>query len=358
MEKTTEFFDAWMASQKKTMDMWVDTTKRFQQNVLSLSGGRGESSGNPAQEMFNAYSSWLNSVLGAFAQKDNIDTVKDTASKLFGSSNVYMKMYEMWKPLLQAIQDKTLDVDSYTALLDPSRYKEVMDKIFGFSPDGVTELYTQAAKMFDTWGSMRGYSAPWSAAMEKGMKALPQFIEGRPDAIIGVFHDFFTAFDATFGKVFHVPAVGKDREKIELLLRLSDCISVYLSKNTKYQYLMYATGLSAMDKVVEGVAAKVKEGKDITGFEEFFDTWVDVTEKRYLELFQTDEFSKLQGEFLDAAMDVRRNYFKLLELYLYDAPVVLRSEMDDTYKTIYDLKKRVRSLERQLKDLSKKEVTV
>lgn len=357
METTTGFFDAWMDSQKKAADMWLETTRQFQQNVLSFSGTRAESSGGPAQEMFNAYNSWLSSVMGAFAQQEHIDTVKETASKLFGSTNLYMKMYEMWRPLLQAIQEKTLDADSYKELLDPAKYKEVMDKVFGFSSDGIMELSTQATKMLEAWGSMKGYSAPWSEAVQKGMKALPQFMEGRPDAIIGVFHDLFTAFDATFGKVFHIPAVGKDREKIELLLRLSDAVSVYMSKNTKYQYVMYITGLSAMDKVIEGVAAKVKEGKDIAGFEEFFDTWLDVTEKRYLELFQTDEFSKLQGEFLDAAMDVRRNYFKLLELYLYDAPLVLRSEMDDTYKTIYDLKKRVRSLERQLKERTAKEVT-
>jgi polyhydroxyalkanoate synthesis regulator phasin len=36
-----------------------------------------------------------------------------------------------------------------------------------------------------------------------------------------------------------------------------------------------------------------------------------------------------------------------MELYLYDFPVALRSEMDDLYKTVYELKKKVKSLEKQ-----------
>jgi hypothetical protein len=37
-----------------------------------------------------------------------------------------------------------------------------------------------------------------------------------------------------------------------------------------------------------------------------------------------------------------------MELYLYDFPIALRSEMDDLYKTVYELKKKVKSLEKQL----------
>jgi class III poly(R)-hydroxyalkanoic acid synthase PhaE subunit len=232
-----------------------------------------------------------------------------------------------------------------------------MDKVFSFSPEGVAELTTQAMKLFEAMGAAKGYTEPWSQAMQKSMKALPQLLEGRPESIVAVFHDLFAAFDTTIGKVFHVPAVGKDREKVELLLRLADSLSVYMAKNTKYQYLMYATGMGAMDKVAEQMARDIKEGKKIKGFEEFFDLWLSVSEKRYLELFQTDDFSRLQGEFLDAALDVRRYFFKLVELYLYDTPIVARSEMDELYKTVYDLKKKVRVLEKQLKTASAQEVS-
>jgi polyhydroxyalkanoate synthesis regulator phasin len=40
-----------------------------------------------------------------------------------------------------------------------------------------------------------------------------------------------------------------------------------------------------------------------------------------------------------------------MELYLYDFPIVVRSEMDDLYKTVYDLKRKVRNLEKQVEEV-------
>ena len=112
-----------------------------------------------------------------------------------------------------------------------------------------------------------------------------------------------------------------------------------------------------MKKVIESIAGKMKSGEEIKSFNEFFDLWIDTNEKTYLELFQTEEFSKLQGELLESTLNVRKHFFKLMELYLYDFPIALRSEMDDLYKTIYDLKKKVKSLEKQIKNLPVEEVT-
>ena len=56
----------------------------------------------------------------------------------------------------------------------------------------------------------------------------------------------------------------------------------------------------------------------------------------------------MQGELLEAELKVRKHFFKLMELYLYDFPIALRSEMDDLYKTVYELKKKVKNLEKQV----------
>jgi len=356
MEKGSDFLESWLGTQQQAMDAWLATTNNMQQTFLNHFGAQSGSAKDPGKEITDLYSSWVNSVWGSFTKSESLDTVKEAASKLISSSNVYMKLYEVWLPLLRAIQEKAFAADTYKDLIDPSKYKEVLDQLFGLSSGGAKDLYERATKFLQTWGSTKGYLTPWTEAMDNSLKALPELVEGRPESIIGVFHDMFTAFDKTYGKAFHIPAVGKDREKVELLLRLSDSLGVYLSKNTKYQYLMYLTGMLAMDKVIEAITGKIKSGEEIKNFDEFFDVWLQVTEKRYLELFETDEFAKLQGEVFDASLDVRKYMFKLMELYLYDSPIPLRSEMDDLYKTIYDLKKQMRNLERQVRKLSPQEV--
>jgi polyhydroxyalkanoate synthesis regulator phasin len=41
-----------------------------------------------------------------------------------------------------------------------------------------------------------------------------------------------------------------------------------------------------------------------------------------------------------------------MEMHLTDLPIALRSEMDDLYKTVHDLKKTVKKLEKQLSEVS------
>ncbi|HET6515718.1 MAG TPA: poly(R)-hydroxyalkanoic acid synthase subunit PhaE [Thermodesulfovibrionales bacterium] len=333
MQKALDYFDSWLKAQEKFMEGWTETSKKMHESLASM-GGSGE------------------------RVKETLGVVTDTFSKLLGTSNVYVKLHEIWLPLLKAIQEKAVDPDSYKDLLDPAKYKEVLDQMFGLSsPESMANFYGEATKLLETLSdSTMGFMGPWTEAMQKNMKTMPQFVEGRPESFMNVFHNMFNAFDNTIGKVFHVPAVGKDREKVALLMRTCDDLSVNMAKNTEYQHLVYVTGLKAMEKVIETLAQKTRNGEKIKGFDEFFDLWIDVNEKTYLSVFQTEEFSKLQGELLDSTLNVRKHFFKLMELYLYDFPIALRSEMDDLYKTMYDLKKKIRTLEKKVKTFSVEEV--
>lgn len=353
MEKTSDFFDTWVKSQETFIENWTATAKKLQESFLTLAGTKGKDPDTAGQGVFDLYNSWMNAVVCALKENGDpyLNIVKDTLSKTFGSSNAYTKLYEIWLPLAGAIQDMVSSAESYRELIDPVKYKEIIDNIFGLtSAKAISEYYDQAVKLVQTFGtSASGFVGPWTDAAQKSMKTFPHVAEGRPESLLNVFHAMFNAFDSTFGRAFHVPAVGKDREKVELILKGLDDMSVYLAKNTEHQHMMYVTGLTAMEKVIETFAMKVREGKEINNFSEFFNLWIEVNEKAYYALFKTEGFSKLQGEVLDSSLNVRKHFFKLMELYLYDFPIALRSEMDDLYKTIYELKKRVKGLEKEIK---------
>jgi polyhydroxyalkanoate synthesis regulator phasin len=41
-----------------------------------------------------------------------------------------------------------------------------------------------------------------------------------------------------------------------------------------------------------------------------------------------------------------------MEMYLFDLPIALRSEMDDLYKTIYQMRKQLKQLQARMKEAS------
>lgn len=351
MENVPNYFETWLKTQEKLFDGFIENSKRTQQLFLNQQNPlfSGDAGG-----LNNLYSSWTSSVLKSLSEAGNgSQFIKDNLAKMLGGSNAYMKFYEVWLPVVKAAQERSLNPDAYKDYLDPSKYKELIDKVFGFDSDANQLMLNQALQFLELLsGSGQQFTTPWVEATKASLQAFPQFAQGHPESFIKIFHSLFNAFDNTVGKVFHVPPVGKDREKLELILRCFDDLSVYAAKNTEYQHTIYITGLSAMEKVVEKLAEKISAGQEIKQFDEFFDIWIDTSEQSYFKLFQTEEFAQLQGELLDASLNVRAHFFKVMEMHLSDLPIALRSEMDDLYKTVYDLKKTVKKLEKQLTEVS------
>ena len=352
MESSKDFFDTWRKSQEKTIENLVEMTAKMQQAFWSSAPSEG---GTPdVGDFYNRSSAWITELLKAMGGTDNaqMKIIRDTLSQTFNSSNAYFKLYDIWLPLWKAIQDKTSDPDSFKNFADPGKYKEMLDKVFDFQPDTISEIFSQTPKSFEAFGgTAQEFMKPWADAAEKNFTNFPQFMAGHPEVVMGTFHNMFNAFDSTIGRIFHAPTVGKDREKIELLLRSFDDLSIYLAKSTEFQHTIYVTGQTAIEKVLAAIADKISAGEEINGFNEFFDLWIKVHEKTFYQLFQTEDFSKLQGELLDASLNVRKHIFALMELYLSDFPIVLRSEMDDLYRTVYELNKKVKKMEKQLMEV-------
>jgi polyhydroxyalkanoate synthesis regulator phasin len=93
---------------------------------------------------------------------------------------------------------------------------------------------------------------------------------------------------------------------------------------------------------------KMKETTMTTSFQPFFNEWVNINEKHYTTLFSTEEFSKLKADLTTLSFEIKKNLEKQFENRIESLPLVVKSEMDELYKTIHDLKKTVKTLENKL----------
>ncbi|MEI7432398.1 MAG: poly(R)-hydroxyalkanoic acid synthase subunit PhaE, partial [Betaproteobacteria bacterium] len=109
------------------------------------------------------------------------------------------------------------------------------------------------------------------------------------------------------------------------------------------------TSVEATEKIMAELARKIENSEDISKFDDFFALWVEINEKTFHQLFETSDFAKINGDVLTASLDARKNYFKMMETAMADLPVALRSEMDDLYKTVYELRKEVNKMKSQMK---------
>lgn len=340
MENTNEYFDAWMKSQTQAFATLREQGERMMSFYQSA----------PAS-MQNPFDAWREATLKAFSTGMDIDAIKDTLAKTFGSTDAMQQLYDVWQRMLQAMQSQPFDADSYKNFIDPGKIKQVVDQLFNFDLGAITQMQEQAAQFI---ASYQQFSKPWNEAVAANMNALPQAAEGNPQALFKMFQNMSHAFNSRAGHVFNAPKVGKDREKAELMSRFVESLSDYAACNIEYQQQMYKTGAEAMQEVMEKLAAKFQKGEmtaeEIQRFDAFFELWIDVNEKAFNKFFQTKEFSRLRNAVTDAGFTTRKHYFALMETQLADLPIALRSEMDDLYKIIYELRKQVKKLESQMKE--------
>ena len=295
MSGTQDYFNAWLKAQQDAVGSVGEMTRKFQQNLSGFgsAGGAMPGFGGAMPGFGNAmpgfgggmpgfgsampgfggfqdvYATWEKSVSDALRGSGAADAnfIRETLLKSLSSSNAYMKLYELWLPLFKAIQQKGVSPDSFRDLIDPAKFKEMIDRVFGFNPDAAAQLAEQVKTLLESCAhASQGFMKPWLEASEKGFRTVPQMMEGHPEPFMKLFHTMSGAFDSTVGRVFHVPAVGKDREKVELLLRSLDVLSVYLAKNTQFEHTMYVTGLAAFEQLIAAVADKVNDGGGVQGF--------------------------------------------------------------------------------------------
>ncbi len=152
--------------------------------------------------------------------------------------------------------------------------------------------------------------------------------------------------DQMFGPMFRMMTPGNQKDNMELVTSLFNHWNQYQIKNAEMQYMTYNAGLKALKKIAENVQAKFANGEEFKGMAAFYADWLNTSDKVFVDLFESDEFSKVQAEVAALTHNLKKETEQWMEIMMNNIPVITRTEMDETYKTIYELNKRVKDLER------------
>ena len=71
----------------------------------------------------------------------------------------------------------------------------------------------------------------------------------------------------------------------------------------------------------------------------------------FLEAFRTERYTLAQGKFLNANMEYRISQRRIMEEYMEAFDMPTRSEIDEAHRRIYELRKEVKGLKKQLNEL-------
>jgi hypothetical protein len=277
---------------------------------------------------------------------------KETLDLFFNSSTMNEKIQDVFKPFLNTIKMGDFSAENVKSMFDFSQINKMTEKTFNdfFKTEGMNSIILININALQDYfqnqeGTTKEFKEFWSLYVEK----FPQIVSGDFGKMEELIENTTLSFRELFAPVLKLITNTKEKENIDLALEAIDKSSIYGAKLAKIQFLLYSTGQNIGSELNALMTEKVKE-KEMNSFQNFFSLWVEINEKHYSELFATDEFSKLKSELLSISLEVKRNVELQFENRIEHLPLVVKSEMDEVYKTIHDLKKTIKDLESKLKE--------
>ena len=217
---------------------------------------------------------------------------------------------------------------------------------------GMTEVFDMATKNMQSF--FQNNNQLWKEytnAIQLLSQKYPQLISGDFAKLSDLFNQMNDVFGKTFSPVINLMTSAKEKEQVEAMVNLMDKVAEFSVRQTQLQHHFYTTSQKAMEQAAKTVASKWNNTlSENQSFNEFYNEWIKVNEAAFTELYKSEEFSKLKSDVLSAGADVKLSFEKQFEYYFNVYPVVFRSELEELHKTIYDLKKQIKSLESRLND--------
>lgn len=345
-------WNSWMGSVNNTnqwMNMMQQWNNLFNNETYNTVVENWKTAFAQSQEMMNG--NWTK-------MQENMKngTTQDAYKNMMSATESFTKFYELWTPMWKNIQDKNFNMDTYKQFMNPAGYKDLMDKMLGFMPENSRTYLQQMTSFMQNAMKQMNSNGMSNFQQMRNMfgQAMPNNTNGFADLMNGYnyFQNMMTEAAAPFNKMF---APNQNTKNMMEWQDIANRAAIYNIKNAELQYMVYNQGTKAMDVLAENIMAKIQSGEEINSVMALFQEWMNLSDKTFVTLFESDEYSKLMAEVSAMQLKLKKDIENQMEQYMVGIPVATRSEMDELYKTIYDLKKQIRQMEKMM-DLNGEEI--
>lgn len=341
----------WTEQTESMMNAWADAQKQIWGGFYDLARG-----GNPAAGFtnipLNLYdpSSWLRQVAEAWSKGGGGDVSERAAGSLFASQTAMMQIMNLLTKSWQIVAPNIEAGKPWKPDFEKMRAEWIEQiKTYPGRAQGMAQNLTDLAKSIGNWGPML---APWVDFINHAAGA------GHLGQVLGDSTGFGKllqieqlTMEPPIGRLAELPRAGLTRETSAKLLRLSDAL-VDLRKASLVYDLEVAKGIGeALEKTMDQLAELAKQEKKIRSIREVTRLWFQTADRTLTQKFCSDEFVALQNDLSSAGMAYRLRLRAVLEMLYHAIDIPTRSEIDQAYRAIHDLKKEVRSLQRQIREL-------
>ena len=153
-------------------------------------------------------------------------------------------------------------------------------------------------------------------------------------------------YEKEFRQYFHIPQLGLTRFYQEKINRAQDEFNLFQAAMGEFLRLLYLPVTKSYVVIQEKIEEMAEKGELQEDPKQYYQMWIKILEGHYMTLFQSSEYGKAQRNVLNTMSDFSVINNDLMQDMLSTMPIATQKDLDDLYKEMYLLKKRIKVLEK------------
>jgi class III poly(R)-hydroxyalkanoic acid synthase PhaE subunit len=188
----------------------------------------------------------------------------------------------------------------------------------------------------------------WAEPLRLSLEIASRVVVGYASAVSEVTNLYWDIYEKTFGSVLQSPSLGYTREFNNKLFKSFDAWINFSKANVDYQLVLVEVWLKAFEELTRELASSKEKDETIQNWQQFLQVWSSVFDRVFAQTFRSEDALEIQGKFLNSAMTYRLRQQQLMEVFLKMNDLPSRSEVDEIHRSIYELRKEIKSLKKSL----------
>ena len=192
-------------------------------------------------------------------------------------------------------------------------------------------------------------SQPWLRLMTRDAPThIGRSLPGDHTELLELSKHYWDAYERTIGRLLGSPSLGYSRELNHLLGEGFDAWQEFVRAGFEYRIVIGDAWTNAFKRSMAKLSELGEQGKPITSMKDLIEVWTDIGDEAFTEVFESKRYIDAQARILNASMALRHKQQEIVDDLLKGSFVPSRAEVDEAHQGLYELRKEVRDLKKQL----------
>ena len=218
-----------------------------------------------------------------------------------------------------------------------------------FSSNKITDQMSQMFGMLQ--GALGQNGGPFSTIMSGYQGYFSKLVESSTAQAAEKLAEGFDTWSKEMEKNLMAPKLGINRELASEISKALVLSKDYMSVFSKMARLVDTTSRKAGARFQAKLSEAALNNKPVNKFADFCALWAVENETVFLDVMGTQEFAKLQGDFVDAGHRLKIQWNKLAEKALEPTPIALKRDLDLAIAEIHQMKRDMRIFQREIREM-------